>query len=167
MAERDTLVNKQRINYTGLFDAKGLFKLIDSYFEKLNYDKVELKNIEVVKPTGKFVDVEIEPYKAESDYSKSIISVRMIMSDLKQVEIEKEGMKIKVNQGKLELVFDAQVETDYENRWESKPVYFFIRTLFNKYFLKPYTKTSHSNCASDLEGLVNKIKAFLNVYRSF
>ena len=165
MAERETVINKLRLTYEGLFDAKGLYKLIEEHFEEMNYDKVEKKNIEVVKPEGKYIEIETEPYKAVTDYYKNIIHIRIIMSELKEVEIEKEGIKIVVNQGKLQLVFDGYIQTDYLNKWESKPQYFFLRTLFNKYFFKPYTKSYYGSVKNDLMSLHSKIKAYLNMYR--
>ena len=68
-----------------------------------------------------------------------------------------------MNQGKIDLVFDGILETDYENRWEGKPLFFFLRTLFDKYIFKPYTTGYQSNCVDD----VNNFQRESEFYFSF
>ncbi|MGM5488296.1 MAG: hypothetical protein ACQESG_05075 [Nanobdellota archaeon] len=167
MPEREVIVNKKRITYEGLFDSKGVYKLIEDYFDDLNYDKVEKKNIEVVKPEGKYVEIVMEPYKKISDYINVIVKLRLILSDLKDVEIEREKKKVKVNQGKLQIVIDGYYETDHQNKWQANPINFFLRTVFNKYFLEPYTKQGFGNCKKDVTGLVTKLQRYLNTFRGF
>ncbi|MFO7711353.1 MAG: hypothetical protein R6V53_06305 [Candidatus Woesearchaeota archaeon] len=167
MPEREVIVNKKRINYEGLFDSKGVYKIIEDYFDGLNYDKVEKKNIEVVKPEGKYVEILLEPYKKISDYIKVIVKIRMIISDLKEIEIEREKKKVKINQGNLQIIIDGYYETDHQNKWQANPIRYFIRTCFNKYFFKPYTKQGFGNVSNDISGLVTKLQRYLNTFRNF
>jgi hypothetical protein len=165
MAERDIIVDKMRMTYEGLFSVSELYKMMDEWFEEKNYDKKELKNVENVTPEGKYVEILIEPWKKVTDYAKNVIRIRMIMTNIKDVEVEKDGVKVRLNQGKIQMVFDAYLETDYENRWEQKPMFFLIRTLFDKYFYKPFTHGFHAGVKADLNDLVTRIKSFLNLYR--
>lgn len=165
MAERDIIVDKMRMTYEGLFSVTELYKMIDEWFEEKNYDKKELKNVEKVTPEGKYIEIIVEPWKKVTDYAKNVIRIRMIMTDIKDVEVEKDGVKVRLNQGKIQMVFDGYLETDYENRWEQKPTFFLIRTLFDKYFYKPFTQGFQTGVKSDLNHLVTRIKSFLNLYR--
>src|SRR3989338_6822438 len=127
MAERETLIDNYRVIYEGLFSVGDLYSLIDEYFEEKGYDKREKKNIERVSKEGKFIEIELEPWKKITDYAMSSIRVRMQMHDVKEVEVEKDGVKIKLNQGKVNIVISAYMTTDYENKWEAKPMFFFFR----------------------------------------
>ena len=89
MTERELIVDHMRIQYEGLFDATELYKLIDRFFRDKGYDKRDLKNVEKVRPQGKFIEIELLPWKKTTDYFKNEIKVRMIMEDLKDVEVEK------------------------------------------------------------------------------
>jgi len=82
---------------------------------------------------------------------------------MKDVYVEKDGLKVKMNQGKIQFVIDAYTETDYEDRWEKKPGLFFIRTLFDKYFYKPFTTNVDAEVRLDFDTLVDQIKGFLNL----
>lgn len=165
MAERELIVDHIRLEYEGLFDARELLSMIDRYFRDKGYDKRELRNIEQVKPEGKYVEIEYLPWKKTTDYVKNEIWIRLIMSDLKEVEVEKDGVKVKLNQGKIQFVFDGYLTTDYENRWEAKPTFFLVRTLFDKYFLKTYIDKYKGVLVDDVQLLHSTIKSFLNLYR--
>lgn len=165
MAERETLVEGKKITYEGLFNAKELFRITKSFFTERNYDWDETKNFETVKPDGRHIEIVIEPYKKETDYFNNVIVVRLIISNLTDVEIEQDKVKKKMQSGKVQIILDAILETDHETRWESKPIFFFLRTLVNKYVMEPYTKQYRGSCAADLNAYVAHIKGYLNLYR--
>ena len=165
MAEREVLVDKERLTYEGLFSMADLYSLIDEYFEEKGYDKREKKNIERVTPEGKNIEIWLEPWKKITDYAKSVISLRILVADLKEVEVEKEGVKIKVNQGNVQMVFDVFLETDYENLWESKPMFFFLRTLVDKYIYRDYTNRNKGEAVNDMRTLLYQIRSYLNLFR--
>lgn len=165
MAERKIIVDKLRLTYEGLFSVSELFKLIDIYFREKGYDKRERLNHEKVTPEGKLIILEIQPWKKYTDYVKSEIKIRIVMSNIKEVEVEREGVKIKLNQGKVQIVFDGHLTTDYENRWESKPFFYFLRTIFDKYIYRIYTDKYEGHVIEDVNQIHDRIKGFLNLYR--
>lgn len=165
MVERNVVVDKYRITYEGLFNMFELYKLITYYFEEKGYDKEEKKNAESVNEEGKHVEILLTPFKKITDYAKSVIHVRLIVSQMKDVYVEKDGLKTRMNQGKIQMVFDAYLETDYENRWEKKPGLFFIRHLFDKYFYKPFTTNVEQEIKLDFDHLVDQVKGYLNLNR--
>jgi len=165
MAEREKIIDELRLSYEGLFDVNELYLAIDKWFRDKGYDKRELKNIEYVKPEGKFIELRIMPWKKITDYAKIEIKIRMQMSDIKEVEVEKDNHKIKLNQGKIQMIFDGFLTTDYENKWEGKPTYVFLRTLFDKFIYKGYTAKFQSQVAEDVNHIHTTIKSFLNLYR--
>lgn len=165
MVEREPLVENYRIQYDGLFSVKDLYALIDEYFEEKGYDKREKKNIERVSQEGKFIEIEFEPWKKITDYAQSIIKVRLQMRDVKEVVVEKDGVKVKLNQGSVNVVMGAILQTDYENKWESKAMFFFLRVLFDKYVFGSYTAEYKAEIINDFNQLIYQIKSFLNLYR--
>ena len=165
MPEREVVVDKLRLTYEGIFSVSELYKLIDEWFRWKGYDKRENKNIEIVKPEGKFIEIELEPWKKVTDYAKNVIKIRIQMSDIRDVEVEKDNTKLKLNQGKVHFVFDGYLETDYEARWEGKPIFYFLRTIFDKYFYRPFTAGFERGVKEDLMHLHSQIKAFLNLYK--
>ncbi len=165
MPEREVVVDKLRLTYEGIFSVPELYKLIDEWFRWKGYDKRENKNIEIVKPEGKFIEIELEPWKKVTDYAKNVIKIRIQMFDIRDVEVEKDNTKLKLNQGKVHFVFDGYLETDYEAKWDGKPIFYFIRTVFDKYLYKPFTTGFERGVKQDVMHLQGQVKAFLNLYR--
>jgi len=165
MAEREIVVDKMRLSYEGIFKITDLYKLIDGWFRQKGYDKREKRIAESVTKNGKFIEWELEPWKKITDYAKIVIRLRVIITDVKEIDVEIDKTKVKMNQGKADFIFDGLLETDYENRWETKPLFFFLRTLFDRFIFKPYTIGFESNCVDDVNDLQSRIRSFLNLYR--
>ena len=165
MAERELLINKKRLTYEGLFNVLDLYNVINEWLEEKNYDKREITNTEKITPEGKYIEILLQPWKKISDYAKIEHRIRIIMADVKDVEVEKDGVKVMLNQGKLRFVFDTMITTDYENRWEGKPVYFLIRELFDKYIYKGVNELDKKQAITDFNQLYSLIRAYLNLYR--
>lgn len=165
MAETEVVVDKLRLDYEGLFSVPELYKLIDEWFEEKNYDKKEIRNIERVSADGKYIELELLPWKKCSDYTKNELRLRIILSGIKDVEIERDKVKVKLNQGKVHIVFDGYLTTDYFNKWENKPVFYFIRSIFDRWVYQPFQSGFQRGVRSDVTELKDRIKAFLNLYR--
>ena len=165
MSERRLIIDQLKLTYEGLFDLNGLYRTIDAWFYEKGYDKFEKKNYEQVLPSGKDIDIELEPWKKTSTYFRNTVRIRMRFTQVKDIEIEKQGVKIKVQQGKIMMIFDAFLDSDYENQWENKPMLFFIRTLFDKYVFRGYFKKYENWLINDVYQIHGRIQQFLNMYR--
>jgi hypothetical protein len=165
-AQRTYLVDKHRFQYEGIFIVQDLYKLIDEYFEEKGYDKAELKNAEIVRDDGvRYIELIFEPWKKLTDYARTQIRLRVIMEEVKDIEIEKENLKVKAHNGKIMFTFDVFVDTDYEGRWGSKTIYTVFRIFFDKYFLKSYTKQYYAEAIDDYKMLIYQIKTLLNMHK--
>ena len=84
---------------------------------------------------------------------------------VKDMEVEKEGVRTTVQQGRVMFIFDAYLQSDYEEFWESKPIFFFIKTLWDKYVFKSYFGRAEKWLVNDLFQLHGRIQQHLNIYR--
>jgi len=165
MSEKKLVIDQMKLTFEGIFDLNGLYRTIDSWFYEKNYDKWEKRNYEQVMPTGKDIEIELLPWKKTTDYFKNTIRIRMRFTNIKDVEIEKEGVKLRLNQGKIMMIFDGYLESDYEGKWEEKPLFFLIRTLFDKYVFRPYFNKFEKWLVNDVYDVHGRIQRFLNLYR--
>lgn len=165
MAERLIVVDKDRLEYEGIFNAKELYNLIFSWLKDNRYNPVEKRHTESLRPEGKHVLMEFEPFYKFSDYAKTIIKLHAEFRELKDVTVERDGKKVKMQEGKVYMVFSGILETDYEHRWESKPVFYFLRVVFEKYLYSPFISGYEKRIKSDVSNLKNHVKSFLNLER--
>ena len=165
MVERKLLIDEDMQEYEGLFDAVELYSLIDEWLKIKGYDKFETLNQEQVYPAGKEVRVILEPKKWHTDYVRKYLKVELVMEEVKEVETMIDKVKVKINQGKVRVIYSGILETDWEGRFEMRPLYQFFRVLFEKYIYKQQTQDFESEIVSDVHELKEKVGSFLNLYR--
>ena len=165
MTERTLVVDQLKFTYEGLFNASEVYKLVDGWFYEKGWDKNEFMNQELVTPTGRQIKIILEPWKTITDYFKLVMRVKIHMNDVKDVEIEKDGQKIKVNQGEIRMIFDGYVLSDRQGIWNSKPIWWFLSILSNKYLFRENYGRAERWILSDVDDLYQKVKSFLNVYK--
>lgn len=165
MSERTTIIEGQTITYEGPFSTKELYKTIKELLTEKGYVFVEKKLHEAVTQKGKAIEAEFEPFKKFTDYAKSIIKIKLAITDCKEIEIKKKGKTTRINMGRVSIIIDGILETDYEHRWEKKPYLYIIRTLFEKYVYVPFISGFTDQIKEDITHLRDNIKAFLNIYK--
>ncbi|MFH1072868.1 MAG: hypothetical protein V1743_05555 [Nanoarchaeota archaeon] len=165
MPEINILIMGRLIKYHGLFDLAGLIKMLDMWFKERGYNKRETKNFEEVYEDGRQVTVEFFPYKKISDNVKFEIRLFMIFSKLQDTEIEKDKNKLKLLQGDALVSMDAYLISDYENKWDRTPFYFFLRTLYDRYFQRSYISKAKEDFLDDCAKVEEEIKSYLNMFR--
>jgi len=165
MAEKYLVLEQLKIEYNGIFSVQELYQIIDKYFREKGYDKRELRHHEHVTENGKYIEIELMPWKKISDYVKNEIRIYITIYNLKDVIIEQKGKKIPMQRGELNVVVDAFLNTDYENRWETTPFYYFLRVVFDKYIYKGYIDGFEEKLKEDTSGLISTLKSYLNLYK--
>lgn len=165
MSEKRLIIDQLRLNYSGIFNLHELYKMIDGWLYEKGYDKYEKKNEEQVLETGRKIEIEIRPWKKTTDYAKNEIRLRLFVDNMTDIDVDRDGRKIKMHKGDIQMIFDAFLETDYEHRWENKPMYYFFRTIIDKYVFKIYTEKFVGNLVADVRDLHSRIKSFLNLYK--
>src|SRR3989338_8236734 len=138
MAEKKQVVDNETIAYDGLFEGTELYKVIDKFFLDKGYDKAELIHDEHVGETGKDVTVIVEGNIKANDYTKKVINLKIFIKGLKDVVLEKNKHKIKLQQGKVTVILNSFMMSDVEGKWESKPMFVFMRALVDRYLYRYY-----------------------------
>lgn len=165
MSDLRIIVDHIQLEYSGLFDLNGMFKMIDGWLFERGYEKRTNKNFEETTPTGKFIEWEIASWFKQTDYIRNIIKVRMLFYDLKKVEATKDKEKAKVTQGRVIMYFDGYIEFDYLHYWDEHPVLHFLRTIYDKFVFKAYTERFEQRITRDVHELYGLLEKYFNVYR--
>jgi len=167
MGDVRIIVDHMKLEYSGIFDTKALFKLIGSWFNQRQIQKRESKNFEQTLADGKYIEYEIAYWKKMSDYHRFIYKIRALFSGLKKVEIVQDNKKVKVMQGKVIFYLDGYIEHDYEHRWEWAPMLQFFRVMFDKFIYKYYTERFEQRITYDMHSLYDDLEKFFNMYRHY
>jgi len=165
MSEKRLLIDELELNYNGLFDLQDMLKAIDGMIADRGYAKNEKERTEKVSQTGKEFFMELRPVKRKTAFYVLMVKLRVYINNLKDVEVLKDDKKIVLNEGEIRVLFDAWTTTDYEFRWEQKPVYYFLRNLFERFVYKVHTDKYHDEVIDDTHFIHRNLKAYLNMHR--
>ena len=163
MADLRILLKDKELKYTGLIDVKGLYRLLFSFFEDNDFYFYESRNEEQHFDDEKQILLKLEGNKKFAEFTRLVMEVEVYFTHLKEVFVEKEGKKVKMHQGTVLFKTDVVLMTDYFKTFEQNAFQFFLRTLMNKYVLKPYMDRHSKLCMKYYAGFEKRIKTFLNI----
>ena len=163
MSEKKLYLDGLELNYEGLFDLKALLKTIDGLVKQRGYGKGEKRREELIRAGGREFSMELRPVKKKTDYFVLMVKMRISITNMTDVEVVKDDARTIMNKGKVNILFDAWTTTDYELRWEQKPLFYFLRNLFERGIYKFHTDRYSDELIDDTHFIYNNIKAFLNL----
>ncbi|MBI1969944.1 hypothetical protein HYS48_04585 [Candidatus Woesearchaeota archaeon] len=166
------MVEKQRVaerhfEYKGLFKFRELFRIMDFWLRDKFYDKKEKYTSKMETPLGIQYNLQFEPWKKVTDYYKIVLEIEMTVTALREVEVELNGEKQKVNHGKVEVKITSFLVFDYENKFEDaeKPFLYFLRHIMNFFVYKHITKKYWEMAVDEATDLENTMRSYLNTFQ--
>ena len=130
-------IQELRIRWTGLFDYDGLYMLIAEWFKKRRYWFTEGSyKHKVPNALGAEQEIDFSGEKLINNYIKYTINLSLHLWEMTEVEVEKNGIKKKLTNGRMEIKIFGVMELDYEGVfkgtfWEK------VRHFFYRYVMFP------------------------------
>ncbi|NTV23121.1 MAG: hypothetical protein HGA85_01955 [Nanoarchaeota archaeon] len=153
------------MNFEGLFSMKEVFRVVDKYFRTKGFDKKIIFDEEYNTEKGKYIHVKAEYYKKTDAYVRLQVRLWIYANDLIEVEKEVEGVKVKTNHGKFNIIFDGQLQTGYitDNFNDTKPLYFFWRVIYEQYIARPRIAYWENVIRHVITELKTEVAGYLNI----
>tara|TARA_Y100000310_G_C20257187_1_gene611902 strand:- start:127 stop:639 length:513 start_codon:yes stop_codon:yes gene_type:complete len=164
MGERTLVIDHLKFSYEGLFNPAELYSLISSWFYEKGWDWYERMNKEISTPEGKQIVMILEPWKSVTDFYKIMAKIKIIFTNIKEVEVEHEGKTLRLSQGLIRITYDGYVMSDRTGLWTEKPFYWFLTIVAQKYFFRNHFKKMETWIKSDLDDVHSKVKSYLNTF---
>lgn len=163
MPEKRYVVREEKINYDGYFDLAGLYYVIEDVVRRFGYIKKEdMHDVRVYK-THRELEVKFVPELEISDYTKYIIEVKMLITDMTDVTITVDGKPKKVQKGKIKAKFSGLQKTGYGGQWSGKPSFQVMRMLIDKLIYPQYMGDLEGQLKSHVKLLMHEFSAHLNI----
>ena len=160
MVERD-IVFTGKIKQKGIFDYPEFYRFCYEWLIDKGYWLVEKVYSEKINPDGKEVEIEWEATRKISDYFKFLLKINWRIIGMTDVEVEKNGKKIRMNKGYPEIKVAATLIKDYEHRWEGNAFLKFLRGLYDKYIIRGRIEHYEEKIYEEGDEFLAQAKAFL------
>lgn len=107
------------IRYKGVFDFEGLYRMMHAWLiNKRFYFHEDLYKDKVATPFGNELEIRWTAEKKVTEYIKEYVTVYFHLWDFSEVEIIKDGKKMKMTQSRMEIYMDAMLEMDYTKKFQ-------------------------------------------------
>ena len=90
--------------------------------------------------------------------------MRALMTNVVDVEIKKGDATRHLQQGNILIIIDGFKETDIEGRWQQKPIFYFLRSLYDKFIWKTWTGKFADEIYNGCYSLQRHLQAFFKLY---
>ncbi len=165
MSERRLVIDHLKFSYDGLFNVNELYSVISTWFFEKGYDWHEKMNQELVTADGRQMRLILQPWKSVTNFYKLFINIELNLVDVKEVEVEHNGRALQLSQGKVKMTIDGYVVSDRQDEWTTKPFYWFLTIIGQKYFFRDHFARMEAWLKSDVDDMYNKVKNYLNVMK--
>ncbi len=165
MATSIPLLSEERVQYEAIYDLKELYKHIHDWLVWRKYDIEEQKYTEKIKPTGKDIEILWTATRDIDEYSRFEFKLKWQIFGQVDVEVERGGAKVKMNKGEVNVYVSANLVLDWQNKWEERPFFKFLKTFYEKYLYKGTIDSLKKELWKVGWNLYNEVKAFLNLYK--
>lgn len=156
-------VYKEKLKQTGYWNYKNVYDLAFTWLKDNSYKLKEDLYNEKLSANGKEVIIMWTAEKKVTDYFKFQIKMEWHILGMKDAEVEVDGKKVSTNKGEVEIVFKANIIKDYEKRWEDKPLWKFLRGIYEKYIIRESVDEYEDNLEDEVKTMIKDLKAFLRI----
>ena len=156
-------VYKQVVKKKGYWNYVDLYNFCFDWLRRENYTVMEKEYVEKLSDFGKEIILDWSAEKKVTDYYKNVINVKWHILGMNVAEVEREGRKEKTNKGEVKITVSAELYKDYEERWEDKPLWKFLRGIYEKYIIRTTNDEYEDDLADKAIDLVSDVKAFLEL----
>lgn len=160
MVEKD-IVYKGKIKHLGIFNFGEFYKFCYNWLIEKDYLVTEKNYSEKIKADGKLVEILWEGRRKISDYFRFVLKIQWRIIGMTDVEVQREGIKLKLNKGELEMTFTATIEKDYEHRWENTAFLKFLRGVYDRYIIMGRIEKYEERIFQEVDEYIAQAKAFL------
>ena len=155
---------KGKLKHSGVFEFKELYKFAYTLLkEPKGLIIMEKTYGEKISGEGKDIEIEWDCTKTISDYFRLKWGIKWKMMNLTNVEAERDGKKMKMNKGDIEVEVVAKLLRDYEGKWEASPFMKFSRSIYDKYIIKNKIDEVEEKLFADCDDFLSQVKAFLSL----
>ncbi len=163
MAEKDQIFSS-KIKYEGIMSFKDFYKFCyDWLSEETELTVAETKYVERLKGDSKDIDVEWVGVRKVTDYFKFQVKVKFQVLKLKEVETTQGGVKIKTNQGSVEIKVTGTLIRDYEWKFETTAHKKVMRSIYEKWVIPSRIEQFEDKLISDCDEFLSQAKAYLDL----
>lgn len=163
MPEEETVFSS-KIKYNGIFSFKDFYQFCyDWLADEFGWTVAETVYAEKIAGDTKNIDVEWAFSKKVTDYFKFKGKVKFKITELANVEVIQDGVKVKTNKGSVDVSAKGALQRDYDGKFERTAFRKFMRAVYEKYVIPSRIDEFEGRLAGQCDTFLAQAKAYLDL----
>jgi len=159
----DDKVYKTTLRHKGVFSLKEFYDLFFSLITGYDYTVMEDTHSQKSADTGDEIEVTWDFSKDVDDYTRFKIKVYFLIEDLKSVIIKKVDKEIKTNEGKVKVIIEGIITTDWQGNFDKTPFLQKLRSFYEDYLFRKTLDKYEGEVYTHVNTIIGELKAFLEL----
>ncbi len=153
-----------KIKQDSIFDFGEFYKRLFAWFEIMGYDFAEKGYEKYEMGNADNLKIFWESKKEVDGYAQFVIEIGFFIVGFSNVEIEKDGLKMKTNKGTLEMRITSYLQRDPGDKVK-KSIGEAGRNFYEKFMIRHKLEDYEGQLAEELQLLFDEIKSFLSMHK--
>ena len=153
---------KGKIKQKGIFTFKKFYIFAYEYLKYEGYTVHEKRYLEEIEKQGKKIEITWIAEKNLSDYFKFVIQIDWLILRMNDIEVMKEGQKVKMQKGEPELKIKGLLYKDYDNKWET-PFFKNMRHIYDDHIIWKRIDSYKDKLLDETEEFIRQCKSYLTI----
>ena len=163
MSEKEKVFTS-KVKNTGPVDFKDFYRFCyDWLSDETNLIVMESKYVEKLGGDSKNMDIEWNGERKITDYFKFNVKIVWRVIGLKDIEIQKDGQKIKTNTGSIEIKVTGTLVRDYDGKFERTAWKKFLRGVYEKWIIASRVEQYEDKLIGDCDEFLDQAKAYMDL----
>ncbi len=158
-------IGEHTVKYEGVFNVNEIFQVLKEWIKEYDYKPSEQLHSEKVDENGKQILYKMNPWKKINDYVQFDLYVKFVFTDIKDVYVDIDGKKRKMNRGSVLFYDYVALTSDYESSRESTPLLVFFRSLYDRIIAANQMSKWASTELREANELKKRMEAYFNLDR--
>jgi len=154
-----------KVKYVGVFPYKDFYQFCYDWLteetELLPFTEKEYE--EKISGSEKEVKIKWVGYRELTDYFKIEMKIDFHITNMVNVEINKDGNKIKMNQAKVKITLKGNLLRDYKGKFETRPFNKFLRGIYEKWVISQRVIQFETYLSGKCDEFAGQAKAYLDL----
>ena len=166
MVEKKQVLYDLRTTYNGPFRVEDFYAEIENWIREKGFEKEPKKKMEHVTKNGKKIEWVVEAHRPLDDLHHGVIVLRALLDNVKEITIKRDKKKMIINNGDAYINIDGFIQSHVHGSfYQNKPIYYFIRTLIDKFVYNFWTFKLEGVVAGDCHDLFKRIRSFFQLQK--
>ncbi len=163
MPEVDKIYSS-KVKYNGVFNFSDFYRFCYGWMkDEMGFDVAEDQYSEKIKGDSKDIEFKWKGSKNVTDYFKFEVNAEFRILGLKRVEVVQNNVKVKTNEGNVEVKCSGNLIKDYDAKFERNAFQKVLRGIYEKWIIQSKINEYKDKLASSCDEFLAQIKAYLDL----